>query len=424
MVRLNCHSAFKHYEMFHHSYGDVINIGSNNTTIFNMGTGFGGGSFWSGLGYGLGNGIGSIFGGLFGGGMGGFGNYGGYGMSPFGMGGFSPFGNMGTWWNSMSTGGGARSGKSADSDGTCHCKDKASNDKSCNDPDLKKINGFRDAVQGIQDLDSPDKAKVKTKYDEIVKAKKDQDDTHKAENTAAYDNLLEDLQKIADKNGWGKLDDKDFGIDKPATTSETKVDGNGKKDDVTPTDGTTNTGKVDRTDTTGNVPTDWSALSEKLNANDIKTLNDIGVTPKTIGDNKQALSLPSSLTVDALNKLKSISDKTGIPVAVARNNGANKIDSWIAGALKDIVENNGLIGFNVDCKNVGAYNLTYSVKQNDDKNTYTISYHSGKENTTEKLYTKPQSDYEFKKGSLEKNGESVVTNESIAKNKKGYVEIK
>lgn len=95
MSRINCHSAFKHYEMFHSRGGDVINIGSNNTTIFNTGAGFGGGSFWSGFGYGLGNGLGSIFGGLFGGNMGGFGNFG-FGMSPFGMGGFgmSPFTNL------------------------------------------------------------------------------------------------------------------------------------------------------------------------------------------------------------------------------------------------------------------------------------------------------------------------------------------
>ena len=206
MSRINCHSAFKHYEMFHSRGGDVINIGSNNTTIFNMGAGFGGGNFWSGLGYGLGNGLGSIFGGLFGGNMGGFGNFG------FGM---SPWAGMGMFYNSMGAGGyGGSNRVDSHSDGKGKVKDD-NEDKhaECKDPDLKKINKFRDDVQDIQGLDKPDKAKVKAKYDEIVKAKKDQDDTHKAENTAAYDNLLEDLQKLADKNGWGKLDDKDFGID-------------------------------------------------------------------------------------------------------------------------------------------------------------------------------------------------------------------
>lgn len=210
MSRINCHSAFKHYEMFHSRGGDVINIGSNNTTIFNTGAGFGGGSFWSGFGYGLGNGIGSIFGGLFGGNMGGFGNFG-FGMSPFGMGGFgmSPFTNL------FMTPFGGISGFNL-LDRLTKSKDSEDKHAECKDPDLKKINKFRDDVQDIQGLDKPDKTKVKAKYDEIVKAKKDQDDTHKAENTAAYDNLLEDLQKLADKNGWGKLDDKDFGIDKSA----------------------------------------------------------------------------------------------------------------------------------------------------------------------------------------------------------------
>ena len=213
--------------------GDVINIGSNNTTIFNMGAGFGGGSFWSGLGYGLGNGLGSIFGGLFGGNMGGFGNFG------FGM---SPWAGMGMLYNSIGAGGyGGSNRVDSHSDGKGKVKDK-NEDKhaECKDPDLKKINKFRDDVQDIQGLDKPDKAKVKAKYDEIVKAKKDQDDTHKAENTAAYDNLLEDLQKLADKNGWGKLDDKDFGIDKPVTKPETKVDGADNKGRVAPADGTGN----------------------------------------------------------------------------------------------------------------------------------------------------------------------------------------
>lgn len=271
MSRINCHSAFKHYEMFHSRGGDVINIGSNNTTIFNMGAGFGGGSFWSGLGYGLGNGLGSIFGGLFGGNMGGFGNFG------FGM---SPWAGMGMFYNSMGAGGyGGSNRVDSHSDG----KGKVKNDNEdkhaeCKDPDLKKINKFRDDVQDIQGLDKPDKAKVKAKYDEIVKAKKDQDDTHKAENTAAYDNLLEDLQKLADKNGWGKLDDKDFGIDKPVTKPETKVDGADNK------------GKVAPADKTGNVKDDAAVGSTKFDdklkeaGNDrnklLALINDSSLTPE------------------------------------------------------------------------------------------------------------------------------------------------
>ncbi len=208
MVRLNCHSAFKHYEMFHHSYGDVINIGSNNTTIFNMGTGFGGGSFWSGLGYGLGNGIGSIFGGLFGGGMGGFGNYGGYGMSPFGMGGFSPFGNMGTWWNSMSTGGGARSGKSADSDCTCHCKhDKASNDKSCNDPDQKKLEELGAKVNKLETNKDAKPDDAKKLLDDLNTAKEASktEGHHNDSDPVKFQNWIDNLTNHIKEKGWQSI---------------------------------------------------------------------------------------------------------------------------------------------------------------------------------------------------------------------------
>lgn len=226
MVRLNCHSAFKHYEMFHHSYGDVINIGSNNTTIFNMGTGFGGGSFWSGLGYGLGNGIGSIFGGLFGGGMGGFGNYGGYGMSPFGMGGFSPFGNMGTWWNSMSTGGGARSGKSADSDCTCHCKhDKASNDKSCNDPDQKKLEELGAKVNKLEtNKDAKPADAKKLLYD--LNSAKDASKTeghHNDSDPVKFQNWIDNLTKYIENKGWQSILDPKAAKPEKDTSAENKA---------------------------------------------------------------------------------------------------------------------------------------------------------------------------------------------------------
>ena len=153
--------------------GDVINIGSNNTTIFNMGTGFGGGSFWSGLGYGLGNGLGSIFGGLFGGGMinmGGFGNFG-FGMSPFGMGGFgfgmSPFG-LGNIF------GGGSNRVDSHSDGKGKVKDK-NEDKhvECKDPDRKIINDLGSKVKDTIGNKDAKPADVKALYEKIKKAKTD-----------------------------------------------------------------------------------------------------------------------------------------------------------------------------------------------------------------------------------------------------------
>lgn len=268
MSRINCHSAFKHYEMFHSRGGDVINIGSNNTTIFNMGAGFGGGSFWSGFGYGLGNGIGSIFGGLFGGNMGGFGNFG-FGMSPFGMGGFgmSPFG-LGNIF------GGGSSRVDSSSDGKGKVKDK-NEDKhaECKDPDLKKINGFLDDLNKISELDDKgkaDKDKVKAKYKEILDAKENQDKydpakLHKKENTDAYDKLLKRLQDIADKNGWGSLnpDGKDADkTQKPSNAGDANKAGNTEK----PGDATT-VGNTDGTNANGKTAAaDAGNFDEKLKA--------------------------------------------------------------------------------------------------------------------------------------------------------------
>lgn len=80
MTRINCHSAFKHYEMFHSGCHGGGNYGSIFNTTYNIDCG-GHGGFWGGFGAGLGNAFGNLFGGWFGGGMnmgfGGFGNFGG-----------------------------------------------------------------------------------------------------------------------------------------------------------------------------------------------------------------------------------------------------------------------------------------------------------------------------------------------------------
>lgn len=210
MSRINCHSAFKHYEMFHSRGGDVINIGSNNTTIFNTGAGFGGGSFWSGFGYGLGNGLGSIFGGLFGGNMGGFGNFG-FGMSPFGMGGFgmSPFG-LGNIF------GGGSSRVDSSSDGKGKVKDK-NEDKhvECKDPDRKIINDLGSKVKDTIGNKDTKPADVKALYEKIKKAKTDseKEPNHTETDKKDYENMLGTLKNYAKEKGWGDLDGDNFGID-------------------------------------------------------------------------------------------------------------------------------------------------------------------------------------------------------------------
>lgn len=195
MSRINCHSAFQHYEMFHSrhcggNYGSVFN------TTYNINCGGHNGGFWGGFGLGLGNAFGNIFGGMFGGGMFGGGNmFGGFGFPMFGGG---MFGGIPSWNNSWNLSGlfGNREKKADKSDETDAPKKEVKVEhEPCNDPDLKKINGFRDKVQELQK--APDAAKAEALKKEIEEAMKNQDDTHKAENTASYQNLLDDLNALS-----------------------------------------------------------------------------------------------------------------------------------------------------------------------------------------------------------------------------------
>lgn len=345
MSRINCHSAFKHYEMFHSRGGDVINIGSNNTTIFNMGAGFGGGSFWSGLGYGLGNGLGSIFGGLFGGNMGGFGNFG------FGM---SPWAGMGMFYNSMGAGGyGGSNRVDSHSDGKGKVKKDNEDKHGCDDPDLKKINDFRTDVQGIQDLKNPDKAKVKAKYDEIAKAKEGQNDTHKADNTVSYDQLLQDLQKIADKNGWGNLKEAKVGIDDNADAKPVaKVDDSNKKN-VAPTEQTSGTTPGSAT---GKIDT------ANLTAEQIKALTPEQISNLTPDEAKSLLDKLGALNDDkngvkATTNYKTLllAQKSGLPLSCGHNASLDNLkgaDAYLKGKVSNVTLNGDDITFEIETDNV------------------------------------------------------------------------
>lgn len=249
MSRINCHSAFKHYEMFHSRGGDVINIGSNNTTIFNMGAGFGnfgGGSFWSGLGYGIGNGLGSIFGGLFGGGMGnmgGFGNFGfgGFGMSPFSNMFMTPFGGI-SGFNMLE-----RSTKSKDSeDGKGKVKDSKDDKHGCDDPDRKIINDLGSKVKDTIGNQEAKPADVKALYEKIKKEKtnSEKEPNHTETDKKDYENMLGTLKNYAKEKGWGDLDNDKFGINDnkpaaqaPATDNNDKVNaGSDAKNNVNGTE--------------------------------------------------------------------------------------------------------------------------------------------------------------------------------------------
>ena len=302
MSRINCHSAFKHYEMFHNMGGDVINIGSNNTTIFNMGAGFGGGSFWSGLGYGLGNGLGSIFGGLFGGNMGGFGNFG------FGM---SPWAGMGMLYNSIGAGGyGGSNRVDSHSDGKGKVKDK-NEDKhvECKDPDRKIINDLGSKVKDTIGNKDAKPADVKALYEKIKKAKTDseKEPNHTETDKKDYENMLGTLENHAINNGWGKLDDKDFGIDKSANkpaVQEVKANAEEHKPaaqaPATDNNGKVNDGSDAKNNANGTEP--WSNVSAWN--------NDTSLIPSHITLPDGYSKLAPNDTIDSIDKVHDRSGKT------------------------------------------------------------------------------------------------------------------
>ncbi len=217
MARINCHSAFKHYEMFHSRGGDVINIGSNNTTIFNCGGSHLGGGFWGGFGLGLGNAFGSLFSGF---GMGGF------GFPSFGGG----FGNFGGWSNPWGNAG-SSTRSTRTSDNACHCNDNAKTGNTSSeklDPDRDTIGKLWDRKNELFKKGAqPTSAELQQLLDDINKAEQNQDKNpvHDATDNADFNRLkygLEDAisaakQREANTQAAGAASD--TGVTTPPATA-------------------------------------------------------------------------------------------------------------------------------------------------------------------------------------------------------------
>ena len=194
MTRINCHSAFKHYEMFHSGCHGGGNYGSIFNTTYNIDCG-GHGGFWGGFGAGLGNAFGNLFGGWFGGGMnmgfggfGGFGNFGGFGLGGFGFPSFG--GGWGNFWGGGNAGGSTRTGEC-----TCGCKDSSSTTKTkdgVNDKDNAIYEGFEDSIAKLK---ADDEAGAKDLYNKIkAKYENPEDPVYSRMNKGAYHDLLNKLK--------------------------------------------------------------------------------------------------------------------------------------------------------------------------------------------------------------------------------------
>ena len=178
--RIHCHSAFKHYEMFHcnqsSGYGNSV---FNTTYNFNGGTMCGGG-FWGGLFGGLGMGLGAglmnfLGGGLFGGGM-----FGG-GFPMMNMWGGFPIMNMWNMNNHRTDGAGGRETNTIEKD----------------NKDTTLIGDYSEKIDNLRKQKTPiEKKTLIDLYAQITKSKDEQDDIKKDADTKSYNNLLKDLEII------------------------------------------------------------------------------------------------------------------------------------------------------------------------------------------------------------------------------------
>ena len=247
MVRINCHSAFKHYEMFHSNHCGGSNYGSIFNTTYNISCGNNGnhGGFWSGFGAGLGNAFGGLFTNMFGGmNFGGMSLWGG-GMMPWGgatMPWFNSIGNNGGWWNN-----------NANNNNTNNTNNDSSN--SPVDKDNAKYNELeKDVNKLLEKAENNDsKKEAKKLYDEIKELYEEPlDPMNKKMNKGAYHDLMTTLEK--------KFPELKEGTD---AAKDKKADNDGKAVPKAPT-----TGKQEVTDPTKAQKEAEAKATEEAKANE------------------------------------------------------------------------------------------------------------------------------------------------------------
>lgn len=409
MTRINCHSSFKHYEMFHSGCGGGNNYGSIFNTTYNIDCN-GHGGFWGGFGFGLGNAFGGLFSNCFGGGM----NFGGFGMGGF----FPSFGNFGMGgfgfpsWGSGWFGGGSRVGdddssvrrkKASDNDGD---RDKVEDKKEteCNDPDRQKIVDFGDKVNDAivnKDLKPED---LKTLYDQIKKAQEESktEGHHDKTDPDDYQNWLDVLKNEAARRGWGDIESDTFGKDLIDPNNNTDTD----PVDVTNSEDTGNTDN-NNSDINGLTPDQIRSLTKP----DISKL-----TPEQATELLKELGIEDGGVIKDANNISVLLllEKAGIDVKIAQNTDKTSvIDQWIQGKISGVQQDkDGKISYSVDCTKHGSQKNKYNFTQNEKgSNKYTVTVKEfgqgakyAKAGVTSVEYT-----YDASKGHLTRNGYKFTT---------------
>ena len=319
--RIHCHSAFKHYEMFHcnnsSSYGNSV---FNTTYNFNGGTMCGGG-FWGGLFGGLGMGLGAGLMNFLGGGLGMFG--GGMNMFGGGMGMFGGFPMMNLWGMGGSQRSDGIGGKDKAKSKNTEKENSNNTSTKCEDPDREKLADFNKREEKLEaDLKAKKDGSIdtlKALYKEVIAAQKasKEDDAHKTTDTKEYDTLIARLKKLAADNN---LEEKDGSlVEKSAPVQD----------------------------------------NNKVNAP-----ADNGSVTKPNGNNGAS---PVSVTTDENGKKQ-------VEIRFAKHVAADLIDDTIVGELKGAAfdDKGNLKYYIVDCNNDdNTFKLRYQITKIDE-NTYSV----------------------------------------------------
>ncbi|MCQ2743361.1 MAG: hypothetical protein MJ230_01010 [bacterium] len=319
-------SSWKRYQRAHS--GDTLIFNFGNTCCgghggYNSGC-CGGGNFWSNFGAGFGLGLANLCSGFLNGLMSPFSMMGGW-MSPFSMmgGWMSSFNMMGGWMSPfgmsdcspMYIGGGNKTDKTAKTDAKPLAK-----------PAKKvKSNDSNDEWEKIS-INDADKKKL----------------TDAGITFADYEKLKEEGIEV---DNIVKLKEKDFDVDDIIKLKS-----------------------VPASDVIG-----FKEAIKNITAEEIVTLHGIGVkkvalTGYTTSQPAVGLGLPTKITKDHLDKLKTIANKHSIPVACGHND-KDTVDQWVAGKIDDITETDGKISFTIDCKNVGQAGGKYKFTQKEKNST-------------------------------------------------------
>lgn len=336
MTRINCHSAFRHYEMFHSGGCGGGNYGSIFNTTYNINCG-GHGGFWSGVGYGLGNMLGGMFGGMFnGGGMFGMGGnmgnmFGGFGFPSFG-GGFGNFGNWGNIWG----------GGNQKSSGNCNCNcgnkgsEKTDDAAKSEARSAKKSSSAKDganATKGTTETKAPD-----AKTAEVVKNATPANATSSTEETASVKN-----DEVAGSTDAAKAAENKAASTEDATQKEPSVKIDGKDialKDLKPDDIL----KLTKDQIANLNQEQANQLLDKLEINE-----DMPISAEML-TNKAALRLLAL---------------AGRRVKLAENKGERLKDSYIWGTISDVSEDDSKpVSYTVDCNNEkSTHKNTYQFTQ-------------------------------------------------------------